>query len=199
MANFDATMDTSSIEAFARGFVKKYGAEVVDVLDTSGNIMVTKLKESTQTVLEKGDHTGSLRRSWKKGAVYFPASDQASIDVTSGLPYAMIHDHGGVIRPVKAKALAIPNRDNKWFFKGMNKDLPSPSELRRTNPAWAKQLWFDKMTLKDVKGQVAYFLKRSVRMPARWYIREAVKDASAEIHDAFSLMIKDALEEGQTE
>jgi hypothetical protein len=197
-AEFEAKMDTSGIEAFARDFVKKYRAGLTDALIKSANQMVGALQVSTQTTLEKGRHTGRLRKSWKAGGVYFADSDEASIDVFSGLPYALIHDRGGVIKPSRAKALAIPNEDNTWFFKGFNKDLPSPSELRRTKPAWAKQLWFDKKTgtLKDVKGQVAYFLRRSVRMPARHYIGDAVNAALPEIHAVFEDLVETIIQEG---
>lgn len=191
-------MDTSGIEAFAAGFVRKFGASLVDALDDSGTIMKNAIQDNVQTRLQKGRHTGSLLASWKVGAVYYTDSDEAALDVFSGLPYALIHDRGGVIRPTRAKALAIPNDDNTWFFKSFNKELPSPSELRRTNPAWAKQLWFDKktMTLKDVKGQVAYFLRRSVRMPPKYYIGDAVKDSLPEIHEIFDNLVKQAIEEG---
>ena len=197
-ANFEAKMDTSSIEAFARGFVEKYGAGVTNALIDSSEAMKRHLQDSTGRLLEKGRHSGRLRASWKPGAVYFADSDEASIDVFSGLPYALIHDRGGVIKPSRAKALAIPNDDNTWFFKGFNKDLPSPSELRRTNPAWAKQLWYDKKTntLKDVKGQVAYFLRRSVRMPARHYIGDAVNAALPEIHAVFEDLVETIIQEG---
>lgn len=197
-ADFEAKMDTSSIEAFARGFVEKYGAGVTNALIESSEAMVRHLQDSTGRLLEKGRHSGRLRASWKPGAVYFADSDEASIDVFSGLPYAMIHDRGGVIKPTRAKALAIPNEDNKAFFSGFNKVLPSPSVLRSLAPEKSKVLWLDKKTgtLKDDKGQVAYFLRRSVRMPPKYYIGAAVKAALPEIHEIFDGLVEDAIEEG---
>ena len=108
--------------------------------------------------------------------MYYTGSDEASLDIFSGLSYALIHDRGGVIKPSRAKSLAIPNEDNKDFFSGFNQSLPSPSELRSTAPAKSEVLWLDKKTgtLKDDKGQVAYFLRRSVRMPPKYYIGDAV-------------------------
>ena len=160
--------------------------------------MVRQLQDSTGRLLEKGRHSGKLRASWKPGVVYFADSDEASIDVFSGLPYALIHDRGGVIKPTRAKALAIPNEDNKDFFSGFNKVLPSPSTLRSLVPEKSKVLWLDKKTgtLKDDKGQVAYFLRRSVRMPPKYYIGAAVKAALPEIHEICDGLVEDAIEEG---
>ena len=203
-ADFEAKMDTSSVEAFARDFVKKYGAGVTNALIESAQIMQRQLQDSTSRILEKGRHTGRLRDSWKPSGVYFTGSDEASIDVVSTdpqtgtqLPYALIHDRGGVIRPTRAKALAIPNEGNTAFFSGFNKNLPSPSDLRAFAPMKSDLLWLDKKTgtLKDDKGQVAYFLRRSVKMPARWYIREAVKQALPEIHQVFDELVENAIEE----
>ena len=194
-ADFEAKMDTSSIEAFARGFVEKYGAGVTNALIESSQVMVRQLQDSTRRLLEKGPHTGRLRGSWKAGGVYFADSDEASVDVFSGLPYALIHDRGGVIKPSRAKALAIPNHDNTDFFGGSNRDFPSPRDL----PADKNRLlWLDKKTgtLKDDKGQVAYFLRRSVRMPPKYYIGAAVKAALPEIHEIFDDLVEDAIEEG---
>mgnify|MGYP003134466511 CR=1 FL=1 len=204
MANeFTAKMDTSDIEAFARGFVKKYGADVTMKMVESAQIMERNLKVSTAQRLEKGRHTGRLKGSWKPGAVYFADSNEASIDVLSvdpltgtQVPYALIHDRGGVIRPTRAKALAIPNDDNKAFFSGLNRNLPGPRDLPPNKNAL---LWLDKDTgtLKDDKGQVAYFLRRSVKMPARYYIRDAVKSALPEIFEVFDDLVESAIEEGE--
>jgi len=51
-AEFEAKMDTSGIEAFARDFVKKYRAGLTDALIKSANQMVGALQVSTQTTLE---------------------------------------------------------------------------------------------------------------------------------------------------
>jgi hypothetical protein len=171
-ADFTAKMDTSSIEAFARGFVEKYGADITMKMVESAKVMQRTLQDSTGRLLEKG--TGSQ------------------------LPYALIHDRGGVIKPSRAKALAIPNDDNTAFFSGFNKVLPSPSTLRSLAPEKSKVLWLDKKTgtLKDDKGQVAYFLRRSVRMPPKYYIGAAVKEALPEIHEIFDGLVEDAIEEG---
>ena len=192
---FTAKMDTSSIDAFARGFVKKYGEDVTKALVDSGLEMVAHLQDGTRSKLMKGPHTGALLRSWKMGGVYFAGSDEASVDVISDLPYALIHDRGGVIKPTRAKALAIPNHDSA-FFRGSNRDFPSPRDL----PADKNRLlWLDKDTgtLKDDKGQVAYFLKRSVKMPARYYIRDSVKAALPEILAIFDELVESAIEEGE--
>lgn len=200
--DFSAKMDTSGVDAFARSFVQRYGAKVTDALIDSAFDMQRELRTKTKTVLEKGDHTGTLRRSWQPGAVYFPETDEASIDVVSidpqtgtQIPYALIHDRGGVITPKRAKALAIPNRDSD-FFTGSNKDFPSPTKL---TPDKYKLLWLDKETgtLKDDKGQVAYFLRRSVKMPARYYIRDAVKAAIPQIIDRFEKLVEDSIGEGE--
>lgn len=192
---FTAKMDTSSIEAFARGFVKKYGEDVTKALVESGDEMITHLQDGTKAKLMKGEHSGALLRSWRRGGVYFAGSDEASIDVFSPLDYALIHDRGGVIKPTRAKALAIPNYDSA-FFTGSNKDFPSPSKL---TPDKNKLLWLDKKTgtLKDNKGQVAYFLRRSVNMPARYYIRDSVKAALPEILAIFDELVESAIEEGE--
>jgi len=49
-----------------------------------------------------------LRGSWKAGGVYFADSDEASVDVFSGLPYALIHDRGGVIKPNQSQSPRNP-------------------------------------------------------------------------------------------
>ena len=194
MSEFTSKMDTSSVEALARDFVKKYGPGVTMGLLKAGQAMRPAIVKNVRTILNNHPEysTGQLANSWEAGAVYFSGTDEASIDVFSPLPYAMIHDHGGTIYPKKAKALAIPNRDSK-FFSGSNKDFPSPSLL---TPDKHALLWLDKKTgtLKDDKGQVAYFLKRSVKMPARNYVRYAVEEAGPEVEIVFREAIAEVIE-----
>jgi len=56
-ADFEAKMDTSSIEAFARGFVEKYGEGVTNALIESSQVMVRQLQDSTGRLTRERDHT----------------------------------------------------------------------------------------------------------------------------------------------
>ena len=188
---FDITVDTKQIEKFAEDFVKNYGPAVTTALARSAKAVEAQIVRNIRTSLSR-DSRGDLARSWQASGVYFNEEKQASIDVFSPLDYAMIHDAGGVIYPSKAKALAIPNKENTRFFGVVNRDFKSPSQLTASQNA---ELWLDKKTgtLKDGKGKVAYFLKYSVTMPARWYVRDAVTQSLEEVQKVFDQAVAEVV------
>ena len=192
---FDITVDTKQIEKFAEDFVKNYGPAVSTALGRSAETVRSAIVRNIRISLSR-DSKGELARSWVSSAVYFNEEKQASIDVSSPLDYAMIHDAGGVIYPSRAKALAIPNKENTRFFGVVNRDFKSPSLLTASQNA---ELWLDKKTgtLKDGKGKVAYFLKYSVTMPARWYVRNAVTDSLEEVQGVFEEAVAEVIETGE--
>ena len=74
----------------------------------AGFIVQRELVESTMDrVNSSGTSTGALAGSWEV-AMVSAKPGSFTFGVFSDLPYARIHEAGGVIRPVRAKALAVP-------------------------------------------------------------------------------------------
>ena len=79
-----------------------------DSVARAGFLVQRELIESTKRMVNKSGHTtGALSGSWE---VAFVSARPGSFTfgVFSDLPYAQIHDTGGIIKPVRAKALAVP-------------------------------------------------------------------------------------------
>ena len=94
-----------------------------------------------------------------------------------GVPYAAIHEYGGIVRPVKAKALTIPLAPRYVGTRAREWDLFLLP--REGKPA----LLMNKET-----NEPAFVLLKSVTIPARPYFRPAIEESLAS--DAMVLAVK---------
>ena len=101
------------------------------------------------------------------------------------VPYAAIHQWGGVIRPRRVKALAIPDRNYSPIIRNAAPIAPREFDPGRTrlrfrpvrNPGRVRGLLVDKHT-----GERAYTLVSQSRIYPTSYMSLAVEDAIPEIH-----------------
>ncbi len=73
-----------------------------------------------------GVKTGALRRSIQVDRTKI---NELSVGVGSNLKYARIHEYGGVITPVRAKALKFPVADGTWVIT-QKVNMPARPYLR---------------------------------------------------------------------
>ncbi|MDR2134856.1 MAG: phage virion morphogenesis protein [Treponema sp.] len=114
--------------------------------------------------------TGSLRDS-----ITFSYIDERTVSVGTNKPYARLQNNGGVIRPKNKNWLWIPGPKTRQLqrrygysptdvLKGLKADGFSIFRMGRTMRYWKK----GKKPPKDSRDYpVAYYLKKSVEIPAR--------------------------------
>lgn len=141
---------------------------------------------STQTRLAK-DPTGALARSWEIEIAVTSRGAQGG--VRSPLPYARIHNQGGIITPKRGRYLAIPIGRTP---RGMQaRHDPTPLAAWRSR-AGNLILW----STGNGAPEPRYVLKESVRIPATHYldiaIRSAQDDAIRALEDAVSAALSGA-------
>ena len=167
---------------FATEFVERMGIQMPRKMLEAGHALNAHLAESTARNLNKHP-TGALLRAWTVGPV--KVGDKGfKVDVFNLLPYAMIQETGGVIRPKRVKALAIPNRDYSPIMRNQVGIAPRDYDPGRTllkfypaiQPGKLRGYLVDKNT-----GQLAYTLMAHVRIKPTGYITEGVKAATPEI------------------
>ncbi len=115
-----------------------------------------------------------------------------------GVPYAAIHELGGVIKPKNASALTIPLLDNK---RADGSPKMSVEEARKKGTLFARDgiLFLNKMVLgkgKSNRGQVIrndlvplFALKKQVTIPARPYLVPAISQTQDAIMQNFGLFL----------
>lgn len=159
----------------------------------AADVLIGELREASSHGPLRG-RTGMLARSWAPGPVAEDAgdlrititpkvsardADKTGLEVGSSVPYAAIQQAGGIVRPVKAKALTIPAGAN-LTERGVPR-YPTVKSLRQA--LGDKNVFQPKgkdyiMGLKGRKKAELYFvLKQQVKVPASGYITEAVKRA----------------------
>lgn len=152
--------------------------------------------------------TGLLARSWKAGGVN-PDADGFSVAIKtdaknpppgagitagSNVPYANIHEEGGVIRPVKAKALTIPigaNTDDgarkgpaRYPTVQSLKDAMGAKNVFSFKGAGSNILWAKKgKTDRSIKPY--FLLAKQVRIPASHYVSFAITFGQDEAFNKF--------------
>jgi len=181
----------SNVSAFARKFTGALGAALTMGMLRAAEQMREALTESTIQLLKKNP-TGRLAASWTPGPVK-TAADKWTVSVTSPLPYAMIHETGGVIRPKRVKALAIPDRNYGPIIRNNAPIAPRDFDPGRTklkfkpvrNPGRVRGLLVDVNT-----EERAYTLVAHSRIYPTSYISKAVDTALPEIE----LVIEGVLE-----
>ena len=141
----------------------------------AGFIVQRELIESTKAkVNSSGLSTGALSGSWEV-ALVSSSPGSFTFGVFSDLPYAGIHEDGGVIRPVRAKALAMPltPKARKMGPREWPEDLLQYVPVNR-NPVVGL------LALKGKgkrKGKAQYLLLKQAKIKPTGYIKAAQTSA----------------------
>ena len=167
---------------FAAEFTDTLGAELGQKLVYAGQTMQYFLIESTIKNLRKNPK-GTLSGGWTVGPIKM-GENAFKVDVFNLVPYAAIHETGGVIRPKRVKALAVPNRDYRPIIKNNVAIAPREYDPGRTllkfypavSPGRLRGYLVDKKT-----GQLAYTLMASVTIKPTSYVTEAIDEAMPDI------------------
>ena len=167
---------------FAADALKKLDAEFPSKLLEAGVELQSELILSTSSILKKHSQ-GTLKRGWRVSPVRTGAGG-LEVDVTNEVPYALIHEEGGVIRPKRVKALAVPNRSYRPIIKNGAPISPRDFDPGRTilkfYPAIIPGRLRGYLVDKDT-GQLAYTLMASVTIKPTGYITKAIETATPRI------------------
>jgi len=167
---------------FAEEFTDALGAELGQKLAHAGQVLQNVLQDSTSENLFKNPK-GTLKKGWTVGPIKM-GENAFKVDVFNLVPYAAIHETGGVIRPKRVKALAVPNRDYRPIIKNGSPIAPREFDPGRTllkfypaiSPGRLRGYLVDKRT-----GQLAYTLMASVTIKPTNYVTEAIDEATPAI------------------
>lgn len=104
--------------------------------------------------------TGRLAESFT--AVVKPEKSKVTILIKSSVPYALIHNEGGTIRPKRARVLTIPVTSQARNSKG-----PRSFGTQLQSVPWG---------LIDKAGRTQFVYSASVYIPGTGYITKSVED-----------------------
>ena len=157
----------------------------------AGFIVQCELVESPQeNVNRSGRSTGALSGSWEF-ALVSASPGTFTFGVFSDLPYAQIHDTGGIIRPVRAKALAVPmtSRARKMGPREW------PADKLRYIPIDGGSI-VALLALRGRKGRgnTQYLLMKEVDLSGTGYIRKARRSAIPKVSEYLSNALVDTVE-----
>ena len=159
------------------GFMGAIRAELPIVMKSqaleAAEVAALFLDRSTRRNLNRsGTSTGALARSWEATIL----EDQSGVLVGAGafsdLPYAFIHETGGVIRPKRAKALAVPLTPEARKA-GSPRNMPNLSFMPRGKRAPILYEGF----------KTHFVLPKKVTIPRTGYITEAAEKAAPVMMD----------------
>ena len=174
--SFKLDVDNEFAE-FAEEFTDALSAEMGQKLIFAAQVLQTVLQDSTSENLFKNPK-GTLKRSWTVSPIKV-ASNAFEVDVFSRVPYAAIHETGGVIRPKRVKALAVPNRSYSPIMKNNAAIAPREYDPGRTLLKFYPAIMPGKLRgyLVDKKtGQLAYTLMAHVKIKPTSYITKAIDE-----------------------
>ena len=156
----------SELLAYFKGAKKRIPIVFESNVFEAAEMLAIHLDKATRFILYRNP-TGTLANSWN--AVL---NSRVSAGAYSSLPYAAIHETGGVIRPSRAKALAVPltraarNAGSPRNMSGL-KFIPGSGY-----GGGPPRLW---------NGQDQYVLLKSVTIPGRGYITLAAQTSEKDI------------------
>lgn len=147
-------------------------------------VLQAAIVRQTKARLDK-DPTGALMRSWEVDL--FPAGGGG---IRSTLPYARIHNEGGVIQARSGRHLAIPLRPPITAgMRGLRpRDDPTPMRAWRSK-AGSLFLW----DVSQTPPVPRYLLRRSVQIPATHYLDVAVRTSEEDAARAITATIEEAI------
>lgn len=118
-----------------------------------------------------GTVTGNLRRSM---ALTEPANMRAAI--TTNSKYARIHEYGGIIRPTTQRYLTVPVNVAAAKMRANTGSLRTQNLTFRKGRDPGTAFLFRTTKGKNARSELMFVLKRFVRLPARPFLRPAVRN-----------------------
>lgn len=191
---------TSNASEVAEGIRKQLSAMKRQLKAQMFRALTTLEKEILDNVRSKsGLHvqTGALMNSISSSKkVEEDASGNIVGQIGSvGVPYAGIHEFGGIITPKSRQFLAIPTAGNR---RPDGSPIVTTGQLRvlqKLGLAFiANGTIFQRLLGKNAAPQPMFVLKKSVTIPARPYIRPALAAKRDQILKDFGLFIQDSFD-----
>lgn len=189
MSRFDADFDRAKqrIQSAARAAVHASGVELQSRIKgrlTRGGASNIGAGGASQSSRHLAVDTGTLRRSIVVDTTELETRN--AIKVGSNLVYAPIHEFGGTITPKRVKYLPVP-------FPGMAKRAKqiraaAGGSLRGANLDLVKSKRGNLLLVEkneDRSFTPVFILKKSVRIPARPYMRPAFAESRDQVNGVF--------------
>ena len=164
----------AQIESNARDSVRR----AAFILQTEIKLQLSRSTSPSSPGQPPGAVSGALRRSVQTDLSELRSKLLARVG--PGMVYSAIQEFGGTIKPVKAKALAVPIGK-----KGREVVIP-PGGLRSLNLTFVKRKSGKPPVLLDQDGDVVFVLLSSVTLPPRPYVRPALKKVRRRILRLFT-------------
>jgi hypothetical protein len=168
-------IDDSDLRKFLAGYPERARFAVKKGFAKFGlffNALLVKKSLSGGEGLKR--RTGYLAKSFSH--VVVETADVIELRIASYLPYARIHEKGGVIKPVNSKYLAIPVGDSLTPAGVSKKGSPldDPTLLFMCKKGGKPFLG---RPIGNGQVQVFFLLRKSVTIPARLKLEDAFVDA----------------------
>lgn len=190
-----ATENSKELAALIRAQLKGYKQKLKEQMFRALTVLEARVVQNIRKDSGLQVRTGKLLNSiGKSKAVYEEDGVIVGELGPKGVPYAAIHEFGGTITPVKAKALTIPTSENRRA-DGTAK-IPA-NQLE--NSFIAKGMIFAKFG-KGKNAQITpmFILKQSVDIPARPYMRPALAATQEQIMKDFGIFLAASFDNGDT-
>jgi phage gpG-like protein len=152
------------VRVFLTGMRERTKSEIAPMTQRASEAVRDSIQTEIRRRLNKRP-TGKLEKSFDI-SIRVTRSGQVTALIGSTLPYARIHEAGGIIRPVRARMLTIPLTDRA-------RKLPARQWGRRLFKLRGKPL----LASRGGRGggtQAQFVLRHSVTIPARRYISAAL-------------------------
>lgn len=130
--------------------------------------------------------TGRLMNAWGSNKTITEKGNEVIGEMTSeGVPYAAIHEYGGTITPKSAKNLTIPTDNNR---RADGSAIMTAKELFSSGKSFVRN---GTAFMTESKGKIVpmFLLRKSVKIPARPYIRPALAATKDDILKNFGLFL----------
>lgn len=141
--------------------------------------------------------TGTLGRS-----IQIDSTDPDKLRVGTNMVYAKIQEFGGVIKPKKARSLIVPVNDEARKYLRMNPKGPSGDKTFNVVRGKDRKMYLVKTKLvgrgkkKRLVNDAVFALRRSVRLPARPYMKPALFDYQTKASTDFARGFRTGLRGG---
>jgi phage gpG-like protein len=181
-----ASSNGEEVAAILRAQLKEMQANLKEQVFRSVDILQKQIIENLRGgILAR--RTGALMNSIKKSVTKDGDAWVGTIK-SEGVPYALIHEFGGVIRPKNARALTIPTDVNR---RRDGSPIMSVEDLRKTGKSFIMQgiIYMKEQRLGGKGIKPMFILKQSVTIPKRAYIAPAIAAKQDQIMKDFGVFI----------
>ncbi len=180
-------------------FLAKVDAQIVKALKKSADELRDQITQNLSQPRPSGPpggfphvgYTATLRKAIFIGQIEDDGSvKRVKVGVAARVPYGYVQEFGKVIHATKKKALTVPISEEakKWQATPGNsaRTFPIPLEViaRPGKPTLLVERR-DKKGQRNKRSVIHYLLARSVKVPARPYLRPSVVQKMARIEQIF--------------